>query len=69
MNAHRILQKVKGKHLNIELPETFRDADVEVIILKNEGSVEKDKLVSIQNFKGILKNSTYNLNEDEWYKQ
>lgn len=69
MNAHRVLQRVKGKHLNIELPETFRDAEVEVIVLKNEPQAKEERLTTVRRFQGILKNTSYQVSEDEWYKQ
>lgn len=77
MNAIRIIQKPVYGKLIIEVPESFDNKDCEIIILKvideevknfvNES--EPTRYEVLQKYKGILKDSTYQVNKDDVYNQ
>ena len=72
LNAYRVKQKVINRTLTVALPEDFEDAEVEVVVLKENVPVPKskeEKLAAIRRFKGIIKPPFYEPTEDEWYLQ
>ena len=67
-------EKVKPKNgkIVITLPENLKDATEFILTLeKAEKSKiqKKNKIDRLQQFKGIVKDSTYQPDEEEWYKQ
>ncbi|MEM6844390.1 MAG: hypothetical protein AAF632_19380 [Bacteroidota bacterium] len=74
MEAYKTKQKVVDRTLTVELPAEFTNAEVEVIILQEKilNSVKPeqvDKWQSLRDAKGIARDSTVEIDEEEWYKQ
>ncbi|MGB3586061.1 MAG: hypothetical protein WBA23_05955 [Tunicatimonas sp.] len=74
MEAYKIKQRVVDRTLTVELPAEFENAEVEVIVLQNEvfdslKTKKADKWQSLRDAKGIARNSTVEIDEEEWYKQ
>ncbi|MEM9832795.1 MAG: hypothetical protein AAF944_19340 [Bacteroidota bacterium] len=74
MEAYKTKQKVVDRTLTVELPEEFENAEVEVIILQEKilNSIKPeqvDKWQSLRDAKGIARDSTVEIDEEEWYKQ
>ena len=74
MEAYKVKKKVANRTLIIELPENFQDAEVEIIVLQDKTSrtvdVNKsDKWEALRKAKGIVRDATVKIDEEEWYKQ
>lgn len=77
MEAIRFIQKVTDDTLVIPLPVSFREQEVEVIVLKTNTASKpeltaEEKLAVLRKFKGIFSNSTWQPGldfEDELYTQ
>ena len=77
MNAIRRIQKPVNGKLIIEVPEDFENKDCEIIVLKaveeeiknGVNDAEPTRYEVLQKYKGILKDSTYQVNEDDVYNQ
>jgi hypothetical protein len=77
MNALRTIQKPLNGKLIIEVPKDFENDNCEVIVLKIAEGITDIKDIDVtltryevlQKFKGIAKDSTYNVGDDEVYNQ
>ena len=73
LNAYRVKQKVINRTLTVALPEDFEDAEVEVVILKEAVPIphasKPDKWGAVRNARGIVRDATVEISEEEWYKQ
>ena len=70
MEAYKVKQKVTDRTLTVELPEEFRGAEVEVVVLKDKTtSTSNSNWEEVRKFEGIARGATIEIDEEEWYKQ
>lgn len=73
MQTFTITPQVENGRFYFELPDDLKDSEITIqLIVKKEKAEQhriKDKLAQIRAFAGIAKDSGYESNEEEWYKQ
>ncbi|HYV93085.1 MAG TPA: hypothetical protein VE978_14940 [Chitinophagales bacterium] len=74
MNVLRKIEKSTNGKLVIDLPIEFQNKELEITISKLTAGedLSKEKKSGIETalrYKGIFKDSTYQVNEADWYEQ
>ena len=77
METYQTKQRITNRTLTVEeLPEEFEGLEVEVKVIAleattsgNEEGEESNKWQALRKARGIARDSTVEIDEEEWYKQ
>lgn len=74
METHQTKQRITNRTLTVEeLPEEFEGLEVEVKVIAlasgSQKGKESDKWQALRKARGTARDSTVEIDEEEWYKQ